>query len=161
MRQMVFLALSCACGCFAQTSNTPPGAVRFEVASVRLADPADRGNDHPVETAPGRLTIRSVSLFGCLQWAYQMPGQTVAPDWLRDVRLDIVAKAASPVGDSELYLMLRTLLLERMGVVAHLEKREMPSFALTVAKPGVKLTESNTDGPPDLRGGNGVLSAQP
>jgi uncharacterized protein (TIGR03435 family) len=149
---MSLLALFCACACFAQSEP------RFDVASVRLADPAERGNAHPIETAPGRLTMRSITLFGCLAWAWQMPAKTVGPDWLQDVRLDIDAKAAGPVGDSELSLMLRTLLHERMGVAAHMEKREMDSFALTVAKSGAKLTESNTDGPPEMRGGpNGAM----
>jgi uncharacterized protein (TIGR03435 family) len=152
---MSLIALFCVCACFAQSEP------RFDVASVRLADPAERGNDHPVVTAPGRLTMRSMSIFGCLQWAFQMPANTVAPEWLRDVRLDIVAKAATPVGDSELFLMLRTLLRERMGVVAHMEKREMASFALTVAKSGAKLTESNTEGPSAMRGGaNGAMLLQ-
>jgi len=155
MRRMTLLALCCVYVCFAQSEP------RFDVASVRLADPAERGNDHPIETAPGRLTMRSMSLFGCLRWAFQVPASTVGPDWLQDVRLDIDAKAASPVGDSELALMLRTLLRDRMGVVAHMEKREMASFALTVAKSGAKLTESNTDGPAAMRGGaNGAMMLQ-
>lgn len=155
MRRMTMLALFCACACVAQ--NEP----RFDVASVRIADPAERGNNHPIDTAPGRLTMRSMSLFGCLQWAWQIPAKTVGPDWLQDVRLDIDAKAASPVGDSELPMMLRTLLRERMGVVAHMEKREMSSFALTVVKSGAKLTKSDKEGPPDLRGGaNGAMMMQ-
>src|SRR3569623_1466326 len=147
MRRTTLLVFLCACACFAQ--NEP----RFEAASVRLADPGERGYDHPIETAPGTLTMRSMSLFGCLQWAYQMPAKTIAPTWLGDVRLDIVAKAANPVGDSELALMLRTLLRERMGVAAHMEKSEMASFALTIAKSGAKLSESNTDGPQAMHGG--------
>jgi uncharacterized protein (TIGR03435 family) len=89
-----------------------------------------------------------------------MPVNTVAPEWMRDIRLDIVAKAASPVDDAELFLMLRALLHDRMGVAAHMEKREMASFALTVVKQGATLTESNTDGPPGLREGSGVMIAQ-
>ena len=154
MRWMALLAFLCASARFAQSEP------RFEVASVRLADPSESRTVQPIETGPGSLTVRGMSLFACLQWAYQMPVNTVAPEWLRDVRLDIVAKAASPVGDAELFLMLRTLLHDRMGVAAHMEKREMASFALTIAKQGAKLTESNTDGPPDFRGASGVMIAQ-
>ena len=55
-------------------------------------------------------------------------------NWLNGVRLDIVAKAATPAKDPQLYLMLRTLLTGRTGVKAHFEKREMPVYALTIAK---------------------------
>jgi hypothetical protein len=53
-----------------------------------------------------------------------MPAQIIGPDWLGDVRLDIIAKTVKPVGDKQLYLMLRTLLVERMGLKRHVEKRD-------------------------------------
>lgn len=47
-------------------------------------------------------------------------------------------------------IMLRKLLAERFGLVAHTEQRELPVYALTVAKSGPKMARSkgNPDGPP-------------
>jgi uncharacterized protein (TIGR03435 family) len=65
-----------------------------------------------------------------------MPAQVAGPDWLNDVRLDIAARSAKLANDKELYLMLRTLLIERMGLKTHLKKREMSVYALTLANGG-------------------------
>jgi uncharacterized protein (TIGR03435 family) len=80
-------------------------------------------------------------------WAYNLPAQIIAPDWINDIQLDIVAKAGTPAGDKQLYLMLRTLRTDRMGLKAHFEKREIAVYALTVAKGEPRFSESTTDGP--------------
>jgi len=127
--------------CLAQ----PPA---FEAASVKLStEETMRIPGRRIQTSPGSLVTHGLTLRGCIMWAYNMPAQIAGPDWLNDVHLDIVAKAATPAGDPQLYLMLRTLLTDRMGVKAHVEKREMPVYALTVAKGGPKFSESTTEGP--------------
>jgi uncharacterized protein (TIGR03435 family) len=127
--------------CLAQ----PPA---FEAASVKLStDETMRIPGRRIQTSPGSLVTHGLTLRACIMWAYNVPAQIVGPDWLNDVHLDIVAKAATPAGDRQLYLMLRTLLTERLGVQAHVEKREMPVYALTVAKGGPKFSESATEGP--------------
>ena len=84
----------------------------------------------------------------------------IGPNWLNDVRLDIVAKAAGPVDEEQLYLMLRVLLAERLGVKAHLERKERSVLALTLAKGAPKFSESTADGPPLAQGRNGTLEMQ-
>ena len=69
-----------------------------------------------IQTTPNTLTTHGLSLRACIAWAYGMPAQIIGPDWLDEVRLDILAKADKPVGDTQLYLMLRTLLIERMSL---------------------------------------------
>ena len=82
--------------------------------------------------------------------------QVTGPDWLNDVRLDIMAKASGPVDEKALFLMLRTLLAERLGLKAHVERKETPVYALTLAKGGAKFSESTTQGPPVFgKGKNG------
>jgi uncharacterized protein (TIGR03435 family) len=76
-----------------------------------------------------------------------MPAQIIGPDWLDDVRLDIVAKAATPVDEQQLALMFRTLLTERLGVKTHTDRKEMPVCVLTLAKGGPKFSPSTTEGP--------------
>jgi uncharacterized protein (TIGR03435 family) len=134
--------------CFSQTPT-------FEVASVKLTDPA--AFDPPVRTSPDTLTIHGMSLRNCIQLAWQLPSPQVSgPSWLADVRLDIVAKASVPVEEKQLYVMLQDLLRKRLGVMARLEKQEIPVYALTVAKGGPKFSESKIDAPPVPRNNHGV-----
>ncbi len=127
---------------------------------MRLAEPA--GSPGPrIRTSSDSLTIHGLSLRDCIQTAYQMPAtQVTGPDWLSDIRLDIAAKAAGPVTEAQLYLMLRTLLAERMGVRTHVEQKEMPVYALTLAKGGPKFSESTTEGPPVFGHGKGGPNMQ-
>jgi uncharacterized protein (TIGR03435 family) len=53
---------------------------------------------------------------------------------------DIEGKAENPVPRAELRLMLQSLLAERFKLAVHREKKEVPTFALVVAKNGPKLT---------------------
>ena len=120
---------------FAAVSWRRPRAVApaFEVASVRLF--AAEGNRRPPVPTADSLTIRGLTLRECIQMAYRMPTpQVVGPDWMNDARLEIAAKTAGPVDEKQIYLMLQTLLAERMGVRSHMERRDMPVLALTLAK---------------------------
>jgi uncharacterized protein (TIGR03435 family) len=141
-----------------QSQDAPPA---FEAASVKLAtEETMRGPGRRIQTSPGSLVTHGLSLHACILWAYNGPAQVIGPDWMDDVRLDIVAKAATPVGDKQLYLMLRTLLTERLGLRTHVEPREMPVYALTVAKGGPKFSESTTEGPLSAVMDKGVMVAQ-
>lgn len=124
--------------------SAPP---RFEVASVRLASEDSKRSGHKIQAEPGSLTLRGLPLRTCILWAYQQPIQIIAPAWINQIALDVVAKASTPVGDDQLYLMLRTLLEERMGVKAHFERREIPVYAMTIAKGRPKVTKSTTEAP--------------
>jgi len=146
---IILLAAAVVAGCLfrADAQNTPA----FEVASVRLADPGGRAFGPPVRTSPDTLTIRGLSLRNCIQMAWQMnPTQVSAPDWMNDVRLDIVAKSSGPVEEKQLYVMLQGLLARRLSLKVHMEKKETSVYALTLAKDGPKFTKSTTDGPPEM-----------
>ena len=126
--------------CLAQ----PPA---FEVASVRLADQS--ATYRPPTASPDSFTVRNMTLRDCIQTAYEMPRTNVTgPEWLNDVRLDIVAKASGPADDKRLHLMLRTLLAERLALKVHIDRKEMSVYAVTVAKGGPKFSESTTEGAP-------------
>ncbi len=144
--------------CFARSAHAQSSALAFEVASVRLADPAGSSGP-PVRTSPHSKTDRNFSLRNCVQMAYETVHIT-APAWLSDVRLDIVAKAAAPVDDKQLHLMLRALLAERLGLKVHFEPKEMSVYALTLAKGGPKFSETTTEGPPAGQGKGGVFNMQ-
>lgn len=133
----------------------------FDAASVRPSTVA--GNEDPhIQTPPNSLTIRGMSLKFLIQWAYGMPPYQVdGPSWLRDVGFDISAKAAQPVDEAHLRLMLRSLLAERFAVKVHTEQREMPLYELVVSKGGIKFQASTTEGPPTHgRDKDGAMVAQ-
>jgi uncharacterized protein (TIGR03435 family) len=67
------------------------------------------------------------------------------PKWAGEDRYDIDAKAAGPAGDRELMLMLRSLLSERFKLAFHRDTRELPGYALVVAKSGLKAKRSQPD----------------
>jgi uncharacterized protein (TIGR03435 family) len=127
-------------------------------ASVKLStEDTMRIPGRRIQTSPGSLITHGLTLRACIMWAYDMPAQIIGPDWLNDSHLDIVAKSAAAAGDKQLYLMLRTLLSDRMGIKAHVEKREMSVYALAIAKGGPKFSESSTDGPMVIGQDKGVL----
>ena len=45
---------------------------------------------------------------------------------------------------------LQALLAERMGVIAHIERKEVAVYALTLSKGGPKFSETTSEGPPDF-----------
>ncbi len=77
----------------------------------------------------------------CVRLAYGVENFRIAgPDSMQNPPFyDIVAKAASPVPESELRLMLRKLLADRFHLTLHWEKKEMSVTALLVAKGGSKI----------------------
>jgi len=165
MKTITLLVILFAClRCLGQTPpmQSSTSAPMFEVASVRLSGAESTHSAGPrYQISHGSLTTRGLSLRACILLAYQLqPAQIVGPDWLNDIRLDIVAKAAAPVDDPQLYPMLRTLLAERLGLRAHVEQREMSVYALTLAKGGPKFSESTTDGPMTVAQGPRGLTIQ-
>jgi hypothetical protein len=90
----------------------------FEAASIKVSQtPAGRGLAslrEDINTDPARLTMANVSLNAAIRWAYKLGGYEVSgPDWLLTARFDIAAKAANPVAEDQLRLMLQSLLKER------------------------------------------------
>ena len=134
--------------------TTPTGTLAFEVASVK---PNKSGDGRAmIGMAPGgRFTATSVPLRLLMQVAHSVqPFQIVGgPDWLGSDRFDIVAKApeGEATGDpgERMRQMLRSLLAERFQLTIHTETRQMPIYALVVArsdgKLGAKLTPAATD----------------
>ncbi len=119
---------------------------QFEVATVKLSRPLT-GDAIPINLGTavnGTVTLANTTLSECIQYAYGIvTGDLISgPEWTksREVRFDIVAKAAAPnTPDDQLRLMLQSLLAERLKLAVHTEEREMPFLALIVAKNGPRL----------------------
>jgi len=64
----------------------------------------------------------------------------VGPGWLDTDRFDMQAKAEKPSSADELHVMLINMLMDRLQLKFHHEKKDMPMYALMVDKGGAKLT---------------------
>ena len=140
-------------------AQTEPSSERpkFEVASVRPNTSGD--NKVGIDIQPGgRATAVNAPLMMIIRSAYRLQEfQLVgAPDWVLSARYDITAKAdrefPPPVPGGEIspaQLMFQSLLEERFKLTVHRETRELPMYALVVARPdgrlGPQLTPSTLD----------------
>jgi uncharacterized protein (TIGR03435 family) len=100
------------------------------------------------------LTWEAANLRGLAMFAYNLKNYQIAGDvpllTVGDDRFSIVAKAE---GDAvrtmgEFRQMMQLLLADRFKLKAHREMREIPVYALVVAKNGPKLTPSAADADP-------------
>ena len=131
---------------FTQSAGAKPA---FEVASVKITssperDPGSRFGS--IQYSPDTLTLRKASMALMVRWAYGLGSiQISGPDWMQHPPpfYDIVAKASGPVRESQMRLMLRTLLGERFHLAVHWRKKEIPVTALLVAKGGPKFHKSD------------------
>jgi uncharacterized protein (TIGR03435 family) len=137
-----------------------PASPAFEVASIK---PNNSGPAFPRFNiqAGGRVTMTNFPLREIIRAAYQMPDLQLVggPDWINS-RFDIVAKAvrdlppapSPPAYDAPthpVFPLLRSLLAERFKLAVHQETRELPIYALVMARAdrtlGPRLTRSTTD----------------
>ena len=129
--------------------------LRFEVASFKRLRPDAPRHALVREITPTSVTLRNATLGNCLEWAYGYQHFEVSgPDWRdrpTDVVYDIVAKSSGPVPESQLKSMLQTLLKERLGSFAHRELRDLPVYALRLARNGPKFQKSTSQGDPSMK----------
>ena len=123
----------------------------FDVASVRVNPNAGRGLG-PIQYSRDGVTMRGVSLWLMVRWAYGIGNYQISGgDSMQSPPFyDVVAKASVAVPESELRLMMRTLLAERFHLAVHEEKGEIAVTKLEVAKGGVKFHESAGTYDPEL-----------
>jgi uncharacterized protein (TIGR03435 family) len=97
-----------------------------------------------------RAEYNYMSLHDLVAYAYSVkPYQIVGPDWMNTARFDIVARLPEGSGTDDAPAMLKTLLEDRFKLVAHLENRDQPVYALVVGKDGPKLKDSPEQPPID------------
>jgi uncharacterized protein (TIGR03435 family) len=91
-------------------------------------------------SANGRLTATNVPLRVLVRFAYGVQDFQIegGPSWQMSSRFDISAKA--PEGSAQAILpMMKTLLTDRFKLKMHTETKEMPVYALVVARSDQKL----------------------
>ena len=129
----------------------------FEVASVKR-NPSGLGRSMIENVQPSGLWhLTNVPTRALIRTAYRVHDFQIvgAPDWVQTEHYDVVAKAsgdlrpASPGAPRAHFLMLRSFLIARFKLKAHLETREAPVLALVMAradgKPGAGLVPAHDD----------------
>jgi uncharacterized protein (TIGR03435 family) len=131
-------------------SNTPQQA--FEVASIKANNSGAQSASFGAQPG-GRIVVVNNSLRNIIRnvWNVQNYQIVGGPDWVNVDRWDITAKVPEGVPTQPLIVMqmMRPLLADRFKLVVHNETREMPVYALVLARtdgkfgPQMKRSESN------------------
>jgi uncharacterized protein (TIGR03435 family) len=140
-----------------QPTSQSTGAVAFEAASVKPRAPGDNRFMFP-RFFPGGRFVSNAPLGVVIAIAYNLPINpsprlTGVPDWAgsMDAAYDIQATGIFPAGLSEKArvergrLMLQALLADRFKLAIHRETKEIPVYALVVAKGGPKLQRADVE----------------
>ena len=120
----------------------PKTSTEFEVASVRPNMADDR--IVTINVGPGgRFTARGYTLVLLMQRAYAVMDWNVTggPDWIRNDRFDVSAKAtvSGNLTDHQLRPMLQRLLAERFKLKVHDAPKQVSGYALVIAKGGPRM----------------------
>jgi uncharacterized protein (TIGR03435 family) len=120
----------------AQTEARP----QFEVASIKPAAPDAQGNFFRFMPGGG-VNISNMNLKEMIMFAWRMQPFQVSggPSWLGSERFDVTAKSDHPPKDGERQLMLQQLLEERFKLTIRQETKELPIYALVLARKDGKL----------------------
>jgi uncharacterized protein (TIGR03435 family) len=135
----------------------------FDAASVKPASPLISGSAEgkaltkktgrkgglpsggPGTEDPGRIHYPYSTLMQLLISAYDVnPYRIAGPDWLKldNDRFTIDATMPPETTEEQFRVMLQNLLVERFKLAIHRETRELPAYALVVAKNGLKANGS-------------------
>jgi uncharacterized protein (TIGR03435 family) len=123
--------------------------LQFEVASVKTNTSGPLSM--MMRTLPTEFRVTNIPLRLIITQAYRVSGYQLVggPSWLDSERFDIVAKAPEGSRPDQTPLMLRGLLADRFKLKVHAEKREVPIYALVLARSdgrlGPKLSKSTDD----------------
>jgi uncharacterized protein (TIGR03435 family) len=130
----------------------PSAEARFEAATLKVNKSGEARGQISAPPGTGRLTVTNSRVSELIQSAYglQLPAFLVnVPDWARSMRVDVVAKAETPVPLSVLQRMLIPLLADSLKLAVHRDTREMDAFALVLANrdgrlgPNLKTTTAD------------------
>ena len=161
IRSMLFTtaaSILLATSALAQSSPVAP-APTFDVAAIHLSSATDGHHHIYNDPAESRFRTGNLSTRDLIQFAYGLPDSQIlgGPDWLDSTMFDIDARAdasvdaqlhAMPTGQArqQKQLMVQALLADRFQLKTHRETRQLPVFALVVAKDGPKFKPAKVNG---------------
>jgi bla regulator protein blaR1 len=148
---MKFIALVIATIGFANALSQPSTAskMEFDVASIKQ----NKSDAKPVTNFPtgpedartpsgGSFSGSGVTPYQYISLAYDFTVydyqllKSRLPEWVLTDRFDIQARASGNPTKAQMRLMMQSLLADRFKLAIHFETREVPVFALVLAKPG-------------------------
>jgi bla regulator protein BlaR1 len=158
-----------------QANNTAANTHGYDVASIKPNKSG--GNMVRMMITPDGLTAMGATLQMLIQNAYEIQDFQIvgAPKWVSSDRYDIQAKMDSSQMEKlktlspdesrlESKRMLQALLASRFQLVVHRDSKELPGYALVIAKGGSKLhqakpgdTYPNGIKGPDGKPGTGLM----
>ena len=108
----------------------------FEVASIKPNRSGSESSTLNIQPG-GRWTGVNITAQVLILRAYRIqPSQLIGvPDWVSTERFDVVATAASGTPQEQMPAMVRALLADRFKLVVHQESRDLPIYALILARP--------------------------
>jgi uncharacterized protein (TIGR03435 family) len=134
-------------------SSSAREIVPYEVASIRPVESTTRYSIGP--PVGGTVRARAIEVRRLVQYAYGLdpvghdPVPTGGPAWIDRDLFEIVVKGAADLTYADARRMILTLLRDRFKLKSHVEKRELPVYALALArkdgKLGPALRPSKTD----------------
>lgn len=148
----------------ASASNSPA----FEVATIKPARAGMWRQDYDADG--NRLTVTNYTVRRLIREAYGLKSDSQilgGPKWIDQQTFDINAKVddaeaarLDKMNDEqngrEWELMLQSLLADRFGLKVSRGERELPVFALVVARPGPKLKHTPEKGANGQQGDQGI-----
>jgi uncharacterized protein (TIGR03435 family) len=140
---LAILLSAAACAQAPAQSSKPP---EFEVASIKLFDPNVPGQAGGLHFDGALVRGVGLSLRDYLATAYRFKATLISgPDWTATERYNISATLPEGGSRAQVPEMLQALLADRFHVKLHKDKKELPIYALVLAKGGLKMKEL----PPD------------
>jgi uncharacterized protein (TIGR03435 family) len=119
-----------------------PPKLTFDVASIRPQSSSvtltNLAGTFARVRPGGGFSGTHATVASLIMFAYDLKDYQIAegPGWIRESYFDINARAERPdARDEDIRLMVRSLLEDRFGLVAHMEPREMRFQALVRARP--------------------------
>jgi uncharacterized protein (TIGR03435 family) len=158
----------------AQSQSSSPSATpsrSFEVASIKLNRSGDPGRGFISFQNPGRLNATDVTVKLLIRFAYNIRDFQLSggPNWINSEGYDIDAKVEDSVVEQLQKLpteqrldqnrrMVQSLLADRFKLSVTRSTKNLPMYALVVAKGGPKLEDVT---PPGVQGGAAPPASAP
>jgi uncharacterized protein (TIGR03435 family) len=114
-------------------------ATAFDAVSIKVNTSGDTGSRG--RTRPGSMVITNTSLLILIRNTWNLnPMQIVGgPPWMNQTRFDITATASGNPDRNQMNEMAKALLVQRFRLKSHTETRQLPIYALVLARPDGRL----------------------
>jgi uncharacterized protein (TIGR03435 family) len=147
MRRLFLISILVPTFAFAQSRK------EFEVASVKVATEQIQQVGAGLHIDGSQVSLVSLSIRDLVGMAYRVrPNQISGPDWIGSQRYNIAGKLPDGAPQDQVPEMIQSLLADRFQMKTHRETKDLPVYAIGVAKGGAKLTALPPD--PELDGKN-------